>query len=466
MRVSYVRSLYQRLIHTNQKQCPDVTSCDVALFPGRILSLLPKQSHRRLLNPEDYASACALVRSIEHANQTGDITREILQNHGSWIAALQRASVYKISLIKPLKLLNEIFENGQLKLRGLSSREFATLASVCARQRSPDSDAILDKMCDTKVLDIMLPDLMHSDYALFLSSLARTGRVQHIGATMDNNQGMVYTGTIQDLSRRVGSMNTFDIALTFDAISALRQQHLQITRIALSRFHNLLIDGISNLGHNSVNAGFRVKRGIRYTRGIGHTQSPFLNDIALFLRAIVRADAVGIDMVHQLGSMVSHLKTTYRQPGIIAATKMVSISTTILMSMCCLLAKFGWCKPLGDMDDLVVHILQYLQAVPLKMVSIKERTKICLAVQTYWHLANGKKRPELVHHIYNTIVDPCDIHFKGALDMATRRGLTNKGPDENIIDEVTRCLMQVLQLNAGTITKVTAPPYVINVVDP
>ncbi|ORM42045.1 uncharacterized protein BXIN_0916 [Babesia sp. Xinjiang] len=461
MRICISRTLFQRIGSLKcEKYLPSV-NCDFAEFPERLLAILPGKKHKTVITRYDYDGACKLAQCVEGAAVASDLFTHIIKDHGAWIAAVQRAQMYGIRLVTPLRLINNAFDDGKLKLRGLSSREFATLASVCAIYRTDETESILNKMCDPELLRLVLPDMTNSDYALFLNALARTKRMQRL-----------HEKTVeQELAKRITTMSTFDIALTFDVLSALRKRHQNTAKAAVERFTTDLEKSASC---DQLRRYMKVKVPVKGTVKAGTAQRmllPLVNDITLFLRALVRADQLGADDMDHIAKICAYLFSAYKEmegtPEIVNE-RVVANSTTILMCLCCLAAKIGNLRQhTATLDNAIVQIFHYLrQEVALEMFSVKERTKLCLAVQTYWHLADVRRHVKLLHDIYTNIVRPDDRRFLAVLDYRKDNHTGETSSYESITNEVYNCLARISSEDAYRkgISKVTVPPYVISII--
>ncbi|EDO05143.2 hypothetical protein BBOV_I000490 [Babesia bovis T2Bo] len=468
MHIGIKRVCSKRILHTKANIFEILHNEDIAIIPERVLSLLPKASQKCSTSKDFIDEATSIVKYIDQLSPER-LKNGILKNHGRWIAAIQRAQAYGLRLTTPMVILKDAFENEQLKLKGLSSREFATLASICASQRTEESYRILKLMCHDNIVAWMIPDLNNSDFALFLSSLAKTGNIHRVSPSYVESQ----------LFDRMNSMSTFDISLAFDALSAYRRRNEALTNLALKRFAELLESNdydissvkktISSIGSRMAsNAKYRVKGDDKWK--YQPDSPPMLNDIAMFIRSMSRSDSANVEDLTYLQRIVTQLNRIYRYldtGALLHDKRVLPNSTTVLMALSIWRTKYGdYIHDIG-MDRLIVTILLYIaQPISLPCISIKERTKICIAIQAFWHLANGKRYPELVNHVYRSIVNPDDPQLLMSLSSIKTSG-SNGDIVRDIYEEVNTHLIDIICDDAKCtfITEVTMPPYVTSVLD-
>lgn len=87
-----------------------------------------------------------------------------------WIRTVQKLQRYG-------HRLEEVFRFLTISPLALPSRDFSVLASIASKSRSPYAARILRSMVQPGLIAQMLPELRNSDFALFLSSLARVSLV-------------------------------------------------------------------------------------------------------------------------------------------------------------------------------------------------------------------------------------------------------------------------------------------------
>ncbi|KAK1444187.1 hypothetical protein BgAZ_100930 [Babesia gibsoni] len=445
--------------------CRDVNVCDV---PERLLSLLPKGGTKGDLDRAKYEEARHLVQCVNSALSNFDLNTHVLREHSTWIAAAQRAQRYSLDLSEPLRVLATAISEGKWKLKGIASREFGTLANVCSKAGCPEARSILRKMCSNDLIGAVLPDMRHSDFALFLTSLAKSRMIHRLHGDMLEDQ----------FSARIPTMDTFDIAVTCDATSGLCFRK-QTTEAALERFSECLTRQSKSSGRRALRkikqmnlVQMRECKGYSTLDGIlrrkKHTIATW-NEIALLLRAVVRQDGINSKSISYVASILSHLNVESLKDGdALHQGDSITIPrcTTLLMSLCCILSQIEKdCIYFRSMEETMIKILKYVQYKTRGItLSYKERTKLCLAINTYWHLVSKDDHHFLLLDAYKRLVGVEDALFLGDLEGKRNRELRDES-HRRFIGEVHECLTSLYKYDQKerSFKETVVPPYCVTV---